>query len=969
MEKGKLLPVIAAIMITSMAVSMLSFSTTTVSASHTQGTPTIDNAKVGGSISRVFTITVYNNGPDAVDNVRIIVPSEFTNVAPVIRVPSDNTLELAGTDNENVVLAAGTKVKLIGATTVVLYENTPLIRLAGDNIFVENDSTDRVLIDNVTIKKNATVNADLAADDNVFLVERRTVALDENDVVTLAETVVVRVSGNIVRLPENTQLKVRDDTNCRNLTTGDNVTTQKEKTLTLDDGVNWVTQEVATTRIGVNNFELAAGAWISIENTPENQVVLAAGSKVSLAGDTTVMLYENQEVRRVAPGATENVYLTDPTSAENRPLNWTQSTAAASTLPAGTYVEWNGIGENQIAKDGSLAIPIAFTVPAVGDDYPIYVKTKDINGVTDQKTVTLTVDTAGPTVQISALPSWVKENTAVTITVTASEPLAKLDNVMVAEKNAPENTQITMTPNAAKTVWTGTYTTGENNLRDNLATIYVIGTQFEDLVGNVGGDNTGTFTVDRMAPPEPRLDQITGWPTDAATTPKAGIQTKTDTWTLENIVYDNLANTLVLQAGMTVNIRVGTTVYPIITDATGYWIKQITLSEGTQEVGIQIVDKAGNASLENAENITLDTIKPSVTMISPASGALINDNKPLIRLTISDATLGIENAAFNAGDNSGYSVWLRRNGDNAVLATLTPKNPQAISGYFNSLTFENQWQLDNALPDNTYNVWVEVGDNLRNENVYYKFTIDTSKPVWTQATATANITFRDPVTRGVIPTPTKKTDWLIEGTAQKPGSTMYFYVGDTVVGTVTASTTAAVGGGYPFSVSITLSEGANENVYIKEIDTAGNESDKVLYGTYTVDKTPPVVTLTAPTDATITDAAQITVSGSVVDKIGTQAGVPYDQLTVRIDCTGAAVSKTVYLSSDGSFTATVPLIEGTNVINVYAADAAITALAGNQTVVTRTVTRTVTPLTTYAIILVVVALILAAIAIFRKEMK
>jgi subtilase family serine protease len=126
-----------------------------------------------------------------------------------------------------------------------------------------------------------------------------------------------------------------------------------------------------------------------------------------------------------------------------------------------------------------------------------------------------------------------------------------------------------------------------------------------------------------------------------------------------------------------------------------------------------------------------------------------------------------------------------------------------------------------------------------------------------------------------------------------------------------------------------------------------------------------VIALSAPAIDTTTDAAQITVSGTITDAIVTDP----QTLGVTIDCTGASVAKTVYLDANGYFETTVPLVEGVNKINVVAVDGAVTATSGNQAVTTRTVTRTVTPLTTYAIILVVVALILAAIAIFRKEMK
>jgi len=974
MEKSKLLQVIAAIMITSMAVSMLSISTTTVSATPDVGAD-IDRPTVKPG-SYVLTITV-TAGDTAIDNVRIIMPSGFTGFAPTENVPKDNVVELAATDNENVVLAAGTKVKLIGLTTVRLYENENLIRVAGDNVYYENAaggfSENLRLIDNVVINKNAIVNATgLTTNDNVLLVEKRTLALDENDVVTIAETVVVRVSGNIVRLPENTLLKVRDDTNAMNLTTGDNVTTEKEKTIILNNGVNWITQSaVQAFRYSLSDqMTLPAGAWVRLwvipGETDDNRVTLAAGSKVSLDTDTTVMLYENQQVTRVAPGATENVLLTDPAAAENQPKDWMQAVISATT------VEWKGIPDNRIAAGASLLFPFAVTVPNVSGAQTINVRTTDIDGVPVIKPVTLTVDNTPPTVTVTASPSWAKDNVAVTITVTASEKLAKLDNVMVAENNALENTQVIMTPTTADNiVWTGTYTTGDNVLRDGTATIYVIGAQFEDLVGNAGSDAESTFTVDRMKPPTPALTALTSFITENATlTPAPGLQVKRASWLIEGTAEDNYLDVIGPQEGMTVKIRVGTTVYtPTVDNVSGYFYQSIPLAEGKQEVGVQYVDKAGNVGTENAENVTLDTTKPSVNMVSPAAGAIINDNKPLIRLTISDATLGVENEAFGSViDNAGYTVQLRRDGDNAVLATLTSITPPT-SDPFTSFTFENDYPTE--LVDNWYNIYVIAGDNLQSDNTYFRFCIDTTKPTWTQAQLLAAVTVKDPTTLSTLGATTKKTSWLISGGARKAGSTINVYVGAdaataTLKDTVTASTTLNNNTGlYDYSLTIALSEGANQSVFIEEIDTASNSSGRVLLGTYTVDATPPVIALSAPAVDTTTDAQQITVSGTITDAIVTD----YQTLAVTIDCTGAAVTKRVYLNANGSFETTVPLIEGVNVINVIAADGAVTATSGNQAITTRTVTRTVTPLTTYAIILVVVALILAAIAIFRKEMK
>jgi hypothetical protein len=429
-------------------------------------------------------------------------------------------------------------------------------------------------------------------------------------------------------------------------------------------------------------------------------------------------------------------------------------------------------------------------------------------------------------------------------------------------------------------------------------------------------------------------------------------------------------------------------------DVAENFFKTITLNQGLNTVIVKAVDRVGNEVSENIENIFIDTQPPTITFntITRTSGEvawtennfLTNDNTPKIKVTILDPgypTSGLGVASRGKSNPDNLYVYLD-NDDNIDDVLTAPFAQLDNKGAWNVSTgvFENV--LDNAghgLVSGTYWIIVRANDNLAhgvldNDNwviAKQSFVIDTKAPTWTQAQLLAAVTVKDPATMSTLGATTKKTSWLISGGARKAGSTINVYVGAdaataTLKDTVTASTTLNNNTGlYDYSLTIALSEGANQSVFIEEIDTASNSSGRVLLGTYTVDATPPVIALSAPAVDTTTDAQQITVSGTITDAIVTD----YQTLAVTIDCTGATVAKRVYLNANGSFETTVPLIEGVNVINVIAADGAVTATSGNQAITTRTVTRTVTPLTTYAIILVVVALILAAIAIFRKEMK
>ncbi|MDH5443038.1 MAG: Ig-like domain-containing protein [Hadesarchaea archaeon] len=755
--------------------------------------------------------------------------------------------------------------------------------------------------------------------------------------VTLAETIVVRVTGNIVKLPKDTLVKVKGDVSATGLIAGDNVTTEKEKTgLILENGDNWVTQGVATTRVGVDEYEMTAGTWIRLwinaGESGENKVVLPAGSKVGLSAPTNVELYENTEVTRAAPGPTENIYLIDPASAENQPINWMQTKVGPST------VEWVGIGDNQIASGGSLAFPFAVTTPA-STNYTILVRTKDTAGNVTIKEVALAVDSVAPTVTISASPLWAKASTTVTITVTASESLAKLDNVMAAENNAPENTQISMTPNADNTVWTGTFTTSDNTARDGQGKIYVIGAQFEDLVGNIGATKTENFYVDKVKPPTPSvMGSVYGWDNLARKYTNIG------EWLIEGYAQDNYLTFVDNTENMTVKVRVGTTTHQVTSGAVGYYHSSITLTEGVQEVGIQYVDKAGNVGTENVENITYDATKPTISITAPASGAIIKDSTPLITLTISDAVMGVENDAYSFVDNSGYQVLLRRDNDNTVLATLTPIT-DPTSDPIKSLTFENQWQTDNELPEMWYNIFVQAGDNLQKDNTYSRFKVDVTAP-----TVPTPATGENPLsgTTVISPNVQKTTTLTLVGTGAEAGTTVKVYLDD---GT-TASATATVDSTGRWTINISLTAGAITKVEVTLTDVAGNEGARYLYGYVMADGNAPTVTLGTLPETT--DKSSITISGTITK----DAWEDWSDITLTVQVGTGRV--TVPIGAGGSYNYSLALSEGPNTIVVQATDG-----IGNASIAaSEVIERVVTPWAIYAIILVIVALILAAIAIF-----
>lgn len=142
---------------------------------------------------------------------------------------------------------------------------------------------------------------------------------------------------------------------------------------------------------------------------------------------------------------------------------------------------------------------------------------------------------------------------------------------------------------------------------------------------------------------------------------------------------------------------------------------------------------------------------------------------------------------------------------------------------------------------------------------------------------------------------------------------------------VTGYTTAAITNGYTITYTPTtaLSDGSH-TLTASISDNDGNVSTTASI-TVKVDTAPPTLTITAPTDATFTNNASCTVSGTTNDALSSP-------VTVAITVGGKDVGS-VTVGSDGSFSKVVTLIEGSNAIVVTSTDA-----LGKSTSVTRTVT-------------------------------
>jgi hypothetical protein len=138
------------------------------------------------------------------------------------------------------------------------------------------------------------------------------------------------------------------------------------------------------------------------------------------------------------------------------------------------------------------------------------------------------------------------------------------------------------------------------------------------------------------------------------------------------------------------------------------------------------------------------------------------------------------------------------------------------------------------------------------------------------------------------------------------------------VPTITVNGVAAAIQGNNFTASVPVAEGPN-TLLLVATDAAGNHTDVTRH--VVRDTTPPTMAIQQPADNSVTNSSQVTVSGTFNDATTT---------TVKVNNVNATLT-------GNTFSATVPLVEGVNGLNVVAIDA-----AGNQNAVARNIVRDTT---------------------------
>ena len=296
--------------------------------------------------------------------------------------------------------------------------------------------------------------------------------------------------------------------------------------------------------------------------------------------------------------------------------------------------------------------------------------------------------------------------------------------------------------------------------------------------------------------------------------------------------------------------------YKLALNSPGFstWAIDLAMADGPRQITAIARDFAGNIATVTV-NVVVDTMDPSLALASPQDGLLTSAADVSVSgATEPGATVTVNGASVTVDPSGAFST-------NVALAEgLNGLSVAAEDVAGNTATIERTVTRDSTPPPLTVNE-PEEGATLSTNFVYMNGTTEPDVVLWVLGVRI-------------------QVDYA----------------------------------GYWSVPVLTLPEGRH-SIGVQANDAAGNRATVIR--SFTVDTVAPALTLTAPSDGLLTNAASVTVSGT------TESGA---MLAVN----GASVT----VAGDGSFSTSVSLVSGANPITIVATDS-----AGNAATVTRLVTR------------------------------
>ncbi len=480
--------------------------------------------------------------------------------------------------------------------------------------------------------------------------------------------------------------------------------------------------------------------------------------------------------------------------------------------------------------------------PLVDGAYTARAVGKDSAGnIGESSTVTFTVDTVAPSVTLESVASPSNDTTP---TLKGSAGVAAGDDASVevaiykgsVASGTPARSE-TVVPNGGSWTYTPAPPLAEGT--------YTAQAVQEDKAGNVGKSTPVTFTVD-TTPPVLTVNPVAAW-------------TKDSTPALGGSAGDSASVEVILEGP---SASKGAAV---LSGGNWSYTPGSALPDGTYTARAVGKDLAGNVGESSSVTFTVDTVAPAVTLESVASPS--NDTTPMLK----------GSAGVAAGDDASVEVAIYK----GSVASGTPARSETVAPSGGSWTYTPA----PPLTEGTYTAQAVQEDKAGNvgKSTAITFVVVTAKPV---------------VTIQSIASPTRATEPALSGSAGDSASVeVRVFEGSSPSGTVASSGAAVLSGG---SWSYTPTSALADGTYTAQasgLDKIDNEGKSSAI-TFTVDTTPPALTLTSPTNNALLEVARPTFSGQA----GTATG---DRPSVRLTIySGASASgspvQTLEIASSGS---------------------------------------------------------------------
>ncbi|HUB35361.1 MAG TPA: Ig-like domain-containing protein [Solirubrobacteraceae bacterium] len=432
--------------------------------------------------------------------------------------------------------------------------------------------------------------------------------------------------------------------------------------------------------------------------------------------------------------------------------------------------------------------------------------------------ITFTVDTKAPKVSLTPVTSPTKDAAPLLGGEAGTEPGDQASVSVTIYKGPEASGTVAASETVVPTGATWSYQSPE--LPDG---VYTAQAAQSDKAGNVGTSEAVTFRVDTKAP-EVSLATVTSPSKDA--TPllggKAGIA-EGDEASVSVTIYKGPEASGTVAASETV----------VPTGAT--WSYQSPeLLDGVYTAQAIQKDTAGNVGVSETVTFTIDTTAPSLSLTMPTSGSYVKTDKP---------TFG--GAAGNASGDRGTVVLNVYSGSSVSGSPLHTLDVTRTGSSWSTAAVP-------ALSEGTYTAQATQEDEAGNVGTSeaVTFTVDTKAPEVSLAT---------------VASPSKDATPLLGGKAgTEPGDeasvSVTIYKGTKASGEVEASKAVVPAGSSWSYQAPELPDGAYTAQAIQS-DKAGNVGTSGAV-TFTIDTTPPVVSVTSPTNGSYLNTSTPTIGGA-----------------------------------------------------------------------------------------------------------